>query len=753
MKLERSVVWSLSALALGGLFLVACQETTSSEDSGPMAAYAGITLSDISRAPDSIAWKTKTDSGYGKPRCDSLDCTDTLSLAHALGSDTVRLSLWTLGIRGGIIPYTQSGRSPYLDPANSAIVRDDLDLRLLRAFHALRQSKLDSLTAFGALRSDLVYCYARYVFSQDTGYKGFPTTHPIGMSVDSVEKALVYWGAKSAKTWAQLVALGVGLSDSATVHAFATSLFSAGKLTASDTGALFPSGTKGILPPTLTPGGAEYSASQTGTVTLFSNTSGASLWYSTDTGTSKTWTSYSTALSITKSQIVYARAVLGDAISSIDSAIFLYLPTVAPASGGYATGPTVTISALGSPAIEDSLNTGSGWNAFGALTLRSSAQVCTRSRLGGSTSDKVCATYVLPPVMSPVSGTYADKVVVKASDAGADSVQFSTDTAIASGWKTGSTQPLTASGKLYARSLLGGIASPATSASYVVTHDSTLKSLVATGTKSGTAWSQVVGISGTALATDSLRGHTDSVVLKAVATDSLAMVKFNGDTSGKVVLTNDTATVSVVVHNGTDSLSYSLKLVARKSDTIVDSRDNQTYKVVKIGTQWWMAQNLNYKVDSSWCYNDTASYCETYGRLYQWAAAMDAAVVYDSTLLNASLPRKGVCPSGWHVPSDGEWTELTDTILSSPVPGQMLKGAGGWSENSGIDAYGFSAQPNGRRYASGDFENLGDYGFWWSSTEDFASTAWLRIMYHQYSYVGYYSYTKMYGFAIRCLEN
>jgi hypothetical protein len=434
-----------------------------------MRAYAGIVFADSSRVPDTILWNSRSDSGYGKLGCDNLACTDTLSLARTLGSDTAHLRLWALGIRCGTIPFVQSGRSPYLDAVNASITRDSLDLRLLSAFRVLRGSKPDSLAAFGTPRSDLVYCYAKFVLGQETGFEGFPSVHPVGMSIDSIGKALVYWGAKSAMSWSQLVAASLGL-DSATVRADAAALFQAGRISATDTSALFPSSAADIAPPTITPAGAVYSATQTGTATLSSSVSGATLWYSADTGASKTWTRYSTGISIAKSQILYARAILGDAVSAPDSAVFLYVPTIAPTSGSYAAGQVVTISVLGSPAIEDSSGAGSAWRPYEALTLQASAKVCARSRLGGATPDKVCASFVLPPSLSPASGTYADRVVVNATDAGADSIQFSADTSVASGWAAGTSRTLTSSGRLFARSFLGAIVSPVASAEYVVPH-------------------------------------------------------------------------------------------------------------------------------------------------------------------------------------------------------------------------------------------------------------------------------------------
>lgn len=132
---------------------------------------------------------------------------------------------------------------------------------------------------------------------------------------------------------------------------------------------------------------------------------------------------------------------------------------------------------------------------------------------------------------------------------------------------------------------------------------------------------------------------------------------------------------------------------------MTDSRDGRTYKTVKIGTQTWMAENLNYTSDSiSWCYNDSVEYCAKYGRLYTWAAAMDSAGTWttngkgcghDSEACSPTYPVHGICPEGWHLPSEGEWKRLLTAVGGSSTAGQMLKSTGGWNKISGwVDSGG-----------------------------------------------------------------
>jgi hypothetical protein len=179
--------------------------------------------------------------------------------------------------------------------------------------------------------------------------------------------------------------------------------------------------------------------------------------------------------------------------------------------------------------------------------------------------------------------------------------------------------------------------------------------------------------------------------------------------------------------------------------TIKDARDNQTYRIVTIGSQTWMAENLKYlpsvvgpgtgsKTTPHYYvygYNGTnvtyakatANY-NTYGVLYNWPAAMNGTA---SSTTNPSGVQ-GVCPDGWHLPSDAEWTELTD------YPG-------------------FTALLGGLRDLSGAFNVIGHYGFWWSATEDSASGAWGRGVDYHYSDVGRFDGYKEVGFSVRCVRD
>lgn len=150
--------------------------------------------------------------------------------------------------------------------------------------------------------------------------------------------------------------------------------------------------------------------------------------------------------------------------------------------------------------------------------------------------------------------------------------------------------------------------------------------------------------------------------------------------------------------------------------SVVDERDGKTYKTVKIGNQTWMAENLNFKVENSSCYNNEEPMCDKYGRLYTWSTAMDSAALfstsgkdcgYDRTC-SATYPVRGICPKGWHLPTSDEFDTLKVAIGGRSKVGTNLKATSGWkNDGNGTDAYGFSALPVGE----------GSSAFFWSATE------------------------------------
>jgi uncharacterized protein (TIGR02145 family) len=160
---------------------------------------------------------------------------------------------------------------------------------------------------------------------------------------------------------------------------------------------------------------------------------------------------------------------------------------------------------------------------------------------------------------------------------------------------------------------------------------------------------------------------------------------------------------------------------------LVDERDGQVYRTVKIGDQWWMAENLNFETDNSFCYKESAKYCEMYGRLYQWSAALDSVGAWSANgkgcgydvMCSLTYPVRGVCPEGWHLPDTTEWNTLITAVGEQSVAGIKLKSTSGWYSNgNGKDDFGFSALPAGFRQAgnAGSYFYEGSDAFFWSST-------------------------------------
>ncbi len=154
--------------------------------------------------------------------------------------------------------------------------------------------------------------------------------------------------------------------------------------------------------------------------------------------------------------------------------------------------------------------------------------------------------------------------------------------------------------------------------------------------------------------------------------------------------------------------------------TFTDTRDNQSYRYLTIGSQRWMAQNLNYSAVGS-CYANSLDTCKKYGRLYTWNQAMNNS---------ASSPTgaKGICPTYWHVPSTSDWITLMQSVGGGTNVGTYLKSASNdWLSYSGVfnlDTFGFSAKPGGGYIsAQSKYMNVNKYGYWWTSVESSSTTA------------------------------
>jgi len=213
---------------------------------------------------------------------------------------------------------------------------------------------------------------------------------------------------------------------------------------------------------------------------------------------------------------------------------------------------------------------------------------------------------------------------------------------------------------------------------------------------------------------------------------------------------------------------------AAPATTFVDVRDGHVYKKVTIGDQIWMAENLNYAADGSACYKNATTgqeYCDRYGRLYDWNTAMD----YVSSSNSDPSGVEGVCPVGWHLPSDAEWiklihflgdnagTKLKSTTFrrddpSNPTPvgrdNEHFEAlAGGLGSLLSTSFFPNNTDENGEKPPY--FWDIGRAGYWWTATEyDIDShQAWLRSLMDFSTGVLDIQLDKHYMMSVRCVQD
>ncbi len=185
--------------------------------------------------------------------------------------------------------------------------------------------------------------------------------------------------------------------------------------------------------------------------------------------------------------------------------------------------------------------------------------------------------------------------------------------------------------------------------------------------------------------------------------------------------------------------------------SFTDPRDGKIYGYVNIGSQTWMAENLNYAVDSgtgSWCYKAEEKNCNTYGRLYTWESAHK------------------VCPAGWHLPEDHEWKNLEIFLgmdateadstgwRTSGNVGILLKSTWDWnSGGTGENTSRFTALPAGFREPDGQYFYIGDITTFWSATYTDETHSWGRAMIYHSTGVYRWKYSRTEAFSVRCIKN
>jgi uncharacterized protein (TIGR02145 family) len=248
------------------------------------------------------------------------------------------------------------------------------------------------------------------------------------------------------------------------------------------------------------------------------------------------------------------------------------------------------------------------------------------------------------------------------------------------------------------------------------------------------------------------------------------------DESNDSVGTSSTTMSSSSTVIAGSSLVINLSSSSGVYGSLTDSRDNQVYKTVVIGSQTWMAQNLNYGTYindgaassllqsgfQKFCYSNTESNCATDGGLYQWHTVMGfASSCATSSCVNQISVgnHQGICPVGWHVPKATEWDTLQAYLGGLNVAGSKMKlsstGYAGWDAttyNNG-NSSGFSGLPAGFRQSYGGFNFRGGVTYFWEITENNIANSYYHILDNGYSNLNRNSNYKTFGFSLRCVKD
>jgi uncharacterized protein (TIGR02145 family)/uncharacterized repeat protein (TIGR02543 family) len=277
--------------------------------------------------------------------------------------------------------------------------------------------------------------------------------------------------------------------------------------------------------------------------------------------------------------------------------------------------------------------------------------------------------------------------------------------------------------------------------------------------------------------------------ISAAAPSGYRFVNWTVTVGGTVANPNSTNTTVTLTANATVTANFQLQSTGGgvgviEGDTLIYA--GQRYRTVIIDGRMWMAENLNLDVPGSVCYgqdgqvqdeeshsqsyitlssSEVQANCNRYGRLYDWATAMGFDPTCNSGFFGSCAsqiqsPHQGICPVGWHVPSDDDWTALVNYVSTDGAgsnAGTRLKSTSGWyiyeSYLPGTDDFGFSALPGGHSGLSGHFYNVGYIGNWWSATEGGAYSVWNRSVTWYSGNVYRDASSKTPSFSVRCRQD
>gem|GEM_PF-6672241 len=203
--------------------------------------------------------------------------------------------------------------------------------------------------------------------------------------------------------------------------------------------------------------------------------------------------------------------------------------------------------------------------------------------------------------------------------------------------------------------------------------------------------------------------------------------------------------------------SQTFEIINTRNDTLVDYVGNH-YKLVQIGSQIWMKENLKTThyadgtlINEVYDYQNVHANATIYGKLYTWNAVMNGATTSNGNPSGV----QGVCPTGFHVPSDNEWTQLVNSQGGIEIAGEKLKSTTGWqAPNTGAtNESNFTALPAGMRFNSGNFDGLTKEGYFWTTTERDIYDAQLWYLYYDSGNANSSNDAKTSGYSVRCVKN
>lgn len=250
-----------------------------------------------------------------------------------------------------------------------------------------------------------------------------------------------------------------------------------------------------------------------------------------------------------------------------------------------------------------------------------------------------------------------------------------------------------------------------------------------------------------------------------ITTDGSGLGSFTSQITGLSSNTRYYVRAYAINESGTgygDTVSFNTTNTGPQVCPPTVSYGGKTYNTIDINGKCWFKENLNVgqridgelsqspgnSVVEKYCYDNLEINCEIYGGLYQWDELMQGSI---------NPGDRGLCPEGWHVPTDQEWIEMADFLGGDSIAGGALKKAGitFWkSPNTGAtNSSGFTALPGGSIGTDHKFSNLTFSALIWTSTQSEATTAWHRSLYYSSVQLGRYSSQKIVGYSARCLKN